>query len=75
MIAAGEINFFGAVPTMFHMITSHPSFGLHGPVRVQKTGVAGAACPADLMRKIVAMSDETYTDYGMTETAGFVTIA
>ncbi|MEO2048447.1 MAG: class I adenylate-forming enzyme family protein [Pirellulales bacterium] len=73
LIVNGEIDFFGGVPTMFHMIISHPSFGVHGPVRLQKTGVAGAACPAALMRKIVAMSDETYTGYGMTETAGFIT--
>jgi fatty-acyl-CoA synthase len=59
------------VPTMFTAILEHPSFAQHDLASLRTGIMAGAPCPIETMRKVVARMHmhQVTIAYGMTETS------
>eukprot|EP01137_Pigoraptor_chileana_P006710 Opistho-2@51328 len=59
------------VPTMFHALVAHPSFVRRGYPSLRTGIMAGSACPADLMARVIEEmgASELTICYGMTETS------
>lgn len=73
LIASARVSILLGVPSQFHLIMREPSFNLDRVASLRTGLLAGAAAGEELLRRIRRWCD-VLVGYGLTETAGAVTI-
>jgi len=68
-----RISILGQVPTMFIVEMNLTNFDHYDLSSVRLAIVGGAATPVPIMHQITKMADTVITEFGMTETGGYIT--
>jgi len=74
LIAKEKVTFSHGVPTLLHMILSHPA-SAQTDLRGWKMIIGGSALPQGLAKTAVERGIDVFTGYGMSETCPILTLA
>ena len=74
LIQTEKVTFSHCVPTILHMLLSHPA-AKEVDLRAWKVVIGGSALPRGLARLAMDRGIEIYTGYGMSETCPVLTLA
>ncbi len=74
LLAKENVTFSHCVPTILHMLMSHPSFA-ETDLSNWKVLIGGAALPQTMCRTALRKGIDIYSGYGMSETCPILTIA